>query len=281
MENAVIAKQHGDIVTHSINYNAGSDCHPIVAGMHLTGGVPATINGMDVVRFEQKVEGRTVIVKYDTRPDLAALVAEYREIENAKRAAREQKWAEAKAKQDAIDQPLLDAMYAEAIILRKQIPSDHVEVVVVQTGSLDGHPILEYTADGVKLNWQDVNIIGVASAIRPGAIEAFGSIRVTSINKKMLERIKSAQSKNAAEKAAAQAAWQKEITETEIPQAALEAYNCYKGSSEAAWEQEDEAAWALIEKWAPYIEAQHGVHNAKLRRIARDVTRESGYGISD
>ncbi len=62
----------------------------------------------------------------------------------------------------------------------------------------------------------------------------------------------------AAEEAArpAREARERELAETPIPEAAMNAYNRYHGNSEAAWGAEDETAWALIRRWAPYIEAR-------------------------
>lgn len=41
-----------------------------------------------------------------------------------------------------------------------------------------------------------------------------------------------------------------------IPSAALDAYRRYRGNKEAAWETEDEQAWALIGQYGPAIEIQ-------------------------
>lgn len=279
MANEVVKKQlTDDLVTYSINYTAGEDCKGI-AGMKLTGGKPVKISGTDVVRFTQTQKGQAIALKYSSRPDLAALVAEYNSLEAAKQAAREEIWAKEKAAREALDQPLLDAMHVEANRLRATIPADHLEVKIVQTGSADGDPILEYSVDGVKLNWSDVTIIGVASAIRPGALGAFATVYVASIRREQLEQIKATQNKITVKKAETQAARQKELTETVIPQDALDAYEEYKGDAEVAWEAEDETAWALINKWTPYIETQKGVHKTKLAKLISNS--QSDYSNND
>ena len=66
-----------------------------------------------------------------------------------------------------------------------------------------------------------------------------------------------------------------------IPQEAIEAYNEYKGDANKAWEAEDEKAWALINKLAPYIEAQHGVNPEKFFNALTESVREADYGIND
>jgi hypothetical protein len=91
------------------------------------------------------------------------------------------------------------------------------------------------------------------------------------------------EAKKAAEEAArpAQEAAEKELKETEIPVAAVSAYNHYNGSSEAAWAKGDEESWALIEKWAKYIEAQHGMDIEKIKHISDEARREANFGINE
>jgi hypothetical protein len=91
------------------------------------------------------------------------------------------------------------------------------------------------------------------------------------------------EAKKVAEEAArpAKEAKEKELKETEIPAEAIKAYNHYHGSADKAWEDENETAWALIRKWTPYIEAQHGTDPEKLKRIASEVAKETNYGIND
>jgi len=200
----------------------------------------------------------------------------------ADRKAEREAAAEARrAEREAIDRPLLDEMYAKAEELRKQIPEGHVEVTVTKTGDLDGWPILEYEADGVKLRRDEVKMIGSACAVRPGALGAFAEIWIASIDRNKLEEIRTRNQKAAKDKAAAKEARRKELMEAEIPQCAIEDYNRYKGDAEKAWEAQDEGAWAMIEKWAPYIEAQRGMHPAKALKLAKEAVREANYGIND
>ena len=124
------------------------------------------------------------------KPEIIAELKRQQEERKIDNAAREAKWAEQRAAQDAIDTPLLTAMYGRANELRAQIPADHVEAIATKTGDMDGDPIMEYTADGVVVSWQDVNHIGWASAIRPGAMGSFASLHICSISKAKLEQIK-------------------------------------------------------------------------------------------
>ncbi len=126
------------------------------------------------------------------------VIAEIKRIKEAARIARK-KEAE---RQKQEDERLLAKMHAEADELRKQIPADHVEVTATQTGSLDGDPIFEYKVGDFELSWQDVNHVGWALAIRPGALSDFASIKVASISEAKLEELKAA--KIAAEKAKAE-----------------------------------------------------------------------------
>lgn len=72
-----------------------------------------------------------------------------------------------------------------------------------------------------------------------------------------------------------------EMKQVNIPLYAIEAYNQYDGSSEKAWEDEDETAWALIKKWAPYIEEQRGAHPEQIKELWNEVNREANFGIQD
>ena len=174
-----------------ITYKAGSDCGP-AAGKTLTGGRPAELNGNKVVQFaEPIIQGRKMAIKYDCRPDLAALVAEYKAGAAAEEAERQARWAAERAAQDAIDAPLIAAMDAEAAALRATIPAGCIAVECRQTGDLDGDPIYRYEADGVEVGWSDgdpiyryeadgvevgwsdVVILGRPCAFRPGVLGAF------------------------------------------------------------------------------------------------------------
>lgn len=281
MANKIDAKQLSEnCVLHTISYDAGPDCGP-VAGMTLTGGQPAIINGLKVVRFETKKNGQQIALKYENRPDLAKLVEEYEAIEAQKEAEREARWMARRAEEEAIARPLLDAMNRQADELRKQIPAGHVEVKVEKVGDADGDPIYGYTADGVKLSWRDVKIVGCASATYPNALAPFAEVVIASIERSKLEQIRAAQAEKATADAAAREARRKELLETPIPQDALDDYNRYRGDADAAWEAEDETAWARINKWALYIETQYGMHPQKMARKLRETTREQNYGIND
>lgn len=120
-----------------------------------------------------------------------AEIIEYVNAANAKaREALEKKLAEQRARMEAADNALLNKMHEDAEELRKQIPEDHVEVAVEKVGDADGWAILKYSVGGVEVNREDVNHIGVASAIRPGAIEAFAEEYVCSIAEDKLEQVK-------------------------------------------------------------------------------------------
>ena len=120
-------------------------------------------------------------------------LTESREKEQKERDGR---WERERLEQIEKEKPLLDEMYKKAQELRTQIPWGHREVTITKTGDLDGDDILEYTCEGVKLSWRDIVYAGTASAFRPGAMGAFASIRVASIDPVKLNEIKA---KNQAE----------------------------------------------------------------------------------
>jgi hypothetical protein len=191
-----------DIYIHSISWVASPDCG-VIAGKQLTGGKPTVINGTKVVHFQETYQGKGINVKYENKPDLAALVEQYNALEAEEETKRETKRAAKRAEQEAIEKPLLEAMKTKTIELQNSIPTDHVEVTVVKAGDSDGYPILDYFVDGFKLNWQDVNIIGWASATYPGAMAPFAEKCIASIDRVRLQELKEA--KEAAEQKKAEA----------------------------------------------------------------------------
>ncbi|SPF51221.1 hypothetical protein SBF1_50105 [Candidatus Desulfosporosinus infrequens] len=270
----------GEAFGISISYDAGDDCGP-VAGLKLSGGQPKEVNGQNVVWFEKTTKGQPVAIKYNSRPDLAALVNEYKKFQAEQQTRHNTRAAAHQAEREAIDNPLLEDMEAEAVELRKKIPTGHIEVDVEDNGNLDGYPNLKYSVNGVELPWDKVNHIGTASAIRPGALGSFAQIYVVSIAKDQIEQIKKEQEEKSAINQAKKEAYQRELTGTIIPPAALEAYNYYHGDAELAWEKEDESSWALIERWTTYIEAQHGIAPRKLQHMVSESAREENYGINE
>lgn len=280
MNEVTRSTKYGDIPFHSISYDAGSDCGPI-SGMSLTGGYTTEINGTRVVKFEQKFKGQQIAIKYDTRPDLAALVDEYEALKASESAAHQAVLDAQKAEQDAIDAPLLAEMRAKVDALVASIPADHVRVTVTQTGDLDGSQILTYEADGVTLQWDQVENIGNVCAVRPGALGAFAEEYVRSISRTKLAEIKAAQTAKEQQYSDNKSAHEKDLAETPIPPSALDAYRRYHGDAEAAWTAEDESAWALINAWSRHIEVQHGMDNLKLNNALNEATNEANYGISD
>ena len=187
-------------------------------------------------------------------------------VENAE---LKERWAAEREAKAAEDQQYLDKMNAEAEALIAQIPADHVQVTVEQTGDMDGDPILRYSVDGFEINWSEVNMLGCAEAVREGAWGAFATVRIASISRQRLEELKAESVQKDAERAEKAAAREKELTETEIPQGDIMAYNRYHGDGNAAWEAEDEQAWASILHWGPYIEAQ-GKSNVLLHMPISD-----------
>lgn len=184
-----------DTISYSISYFADDSCGPF-AGQQLTGGRPDEKEGKRFVRFFQKHKNQYACVIYDNRPDLEELVIKYNEL----RKVQQDEIEAERAKEEAADQLLLNAMYADAEKLRRKIPKGHVEAEAKQVGSFDGYPQMEYSVDGFELMLGDVKIIGWASAIRPGAMGSFKSVCIASIDREKLAALK--KEKETAEKAA-------------------------------------------------------------------------------
>lgn len=179
--------------------------------------------------------------------------------------------AEAEANREANDQIAINEMNEQADALRTQLPANHILVNVTDLGN----GFQDYDVDGFAIHRSHINHIGVAHATRKGALGAFRTVYVCSIDKNVLAGLKG---ETAAETT--------EVSETvsaeiEIPAAAINAYNQYQGSADKAWEAEDESAWATIEKWAPYIEAQRGMHPDKFKETLNEATREANFGINE
>lgn len=159
-------------------------------GKSLTGGRPVEISGKLGVKFAEKYQGKYICMMYSNRPDLAALVSAYKEAEKKEQEDRDREWAEARAKEKAIDAIEIEKMEKELVILREKIPAGAISVVAQKVGNADGYPILQYTADGIEIGWQDIEVVGWASAIRPGAMGAFKEECVCYILPEKLEEIK-------------------------------------------------------------------------------------------
>lgn len=191
------------------------------------------------------------------------------------------RWDAERQAQIEADKPLLDQMHRDAESLIVKIPSDHVRVTVTQDGDADGVPILSYSVGDTKLTWADVDLVGTASAIRPGAMGSFAREHIASIAADKLAAIKAAQEADRIARTAAREARDKELAETPIPDYVMQDYNRYRGNADAAWAAEDSGAAILIQKWAPCIERQHGMHRAEFARQLRESTLDTSLGIDN
>jgi hypothetical protein len=199
----------------------------------------------------------------ENRPALLAVAKE----------GKAQKDAEAKARRDAEiarDAPLLAEMDAEVKRLQATIPSDHVEVRVIDKGDFDGYRMEDFECGGVKLRWDQVTSIGHASAIRPGAMGAFAHRRVCSISRADLEASRSAAAKNAA-KAAEQKAAREAVLNAPVPEAAVAAYKSCGGDPELLHDDIDHPHYWLVKRYADAIEHQGLASGATLQKTAAQI----------
>lgn len=161
-------------------------------------------DGQDALKLKPSKSAKIMDEIKDAKPEIIAELKRQQVERQAANAARSAKWAEQCAAQDIIDAPILAVMHDKANELRAQIPADHIEVIAAKTGDMDGDPIMQYTVDDTIISWHDINVVGWASAIRPGAMGSFASIQVCSISKDKLEQIKAdkvaAEAKNVADK---------------------------------------------------------------------------------
>lgn len=137
-----------------------------------------------VVEFE--VAGKKIKIKIPSRPELQALADYASTARKTLETARNEYWQKEREEQDA---PALKEMEEKAAKLRSQIPKGAIEVDVKEVGNADGDPIMEYSAKGIKLGWQDITIIGHASAIRPGALAGFKTETIAYVTPETLKTV--------------------------------------------------------------------------------------------
>ena len=191
----------------------------------------------------------------------------------AAKEGKAKKDTETKARRDAEiahDAPLLEAMAAETDRLRANIPTDHVEVMVIDKGSSDGYPMEDYKCDGVDLRWDQVTTIGHASAIRPGAMGAFASRRVCSISQADLDAARTAQEANHTKSAAQKAEREAELN-APVPPEAVAAYKSCGGDPERLHDDIDHPHYWLVKRYADAIEHQGLAHGATLKKVGDKI----------
>lgn len=174
-----------------IKYKASKDDPAEFArGKSLTGGRPEEISGKLVVKFAEKHQGKYICMMYSNRPDLAAMVSAYKEVEKKEQEDRKIRWEDEHAKRIAADAIEIEKMEKELCRLRKEIPEGATVVYAQKIGNADGVPIMQYITAGIEISWQDIVVVGWASAIRPGAMGAFREECVCYILPEKLEKIK-------------------------------------------------------------------------------------------
>jgi hypothetical protein len=169
-----------------------------LAGQTLVKGTPATHpqagrgvkfyrHGNEAAFKKAGVKANEVFARVEGKPELAALVAEY----DRRQAAREAVARQKREAEDAADRELVRGMEARESELVRQIPVGHVRVTVTEKGrDSDGDRVWAYEAGGVPLAWDTpgMGLVGVASAIRPGALNPFAVRPVYSISLHDLEQ---------------------------------------------------------------------------------------------
>jgi len=184
-----------------------------LAGKTLTGGLPGPRKGADgetvpCVAFAPiKVGGKSVrpILRYDTRPELAALVTQWEQATAAEQAQREAEYAVLQEQERQAEAPLLAAMREEADALAARIPTDCVRVEAIEAGNADGQKYYALRVGDFDISWQEATQVGTASATRPGALCPFAEEPVYYIPRARLAELQSEANAKAQAKAAAKA----------------------------------------------------------------------------
>ncbi len=76
-------------IQEGISYTFGDDAPEQLRGRRCTGGTPATIDGIAVIRFAERIGGKGVCARLEGRPELAAAAAAYIAAQVEARAAAE------------------------------------------------------------------------------------------------------------------------------------------------------------------------------------------------
>ena len=163
-------------------------------------------NRAEIVQGQRALELDTnkgrVMLALAPRPAVDLLLANRDAINMEIDAVRQAVHAAARQADLDRDRALRRAMYDEAAEIAKKIPAGHIQVTVTKTGSYDGDDFYDYFADGTKLSHGDIDIVGWANAIRPGAWGAFDTICVASISPEKLADVRAARAAIEAEAAA-------------------------------------------------------------------------------
>ena len=187
-----------------IEYTFPADFHAAqFRGVTLTGGIhlPEHPKAGDCVYFGRscnavvfkalgaKTKVNEVLLRINPQaPGLADLVEElHRRQYEADAPLRQKREAELAQRQE-----LLAAMRQQEAELVAQIPADHIRVTAKQTGDCDGDPIMEYAAEGEKLNWTQITFQGAATAKWPKAMSAFAFEQVCSISRADIDAVRTA-----------------------------------------------------------------------------------------
>lgn len=168
-------------------------------------------------------KGQWFQVGIDTRPELAALIANRDAIQAAISAARKVIHDAERAEEQAQDERLLAEMRRKEAELATQIPAGHIRVDYKMHSSYDGGDWADYSAQGVPVRWDEITLHGWASAIRPGAGAAFEKVPVASISPERLSEVRSRYEAKQAQKEAQDAATRKERDAQDARKADLQA----------------------------------------------------------
>ncbi|HQZ60273.1 MAG TPA: methyltransferase, partial [Acinetobacter sp.] len=188
--------------------------------------------------------GRPIKIQLSDKPELKALWENYSAIKSDNDAQAQKAIQAKKDAALALDQVEIDKMNQQAKELMTKIPEGGIPVDFISN--------TEYSVHGISLSWHDVVVVGNASAKRKGALGSFKDVTVAYITPEKLAEVKARKDKIRDQLIADK----KDLLTTVVPKSAMDLYKKYRGSAENAWSAGDDGAWAAINAWSPYIEAQ-------------------------
>lgn len=193
------------------------------------------------------------------------------EIAAADKAEYDAKIEQARAEREAIDQPLIAAMDAEAAEITANIPTDCIRINVQHKGDFDGYPTLDLSHNGVPMHLSSPGVhLGAAHAIRPGAMGSFASRYVAWATPEAIDAATQAHLDLQAKQAAAKIEQDAKLN-SEVPAAAIAAYTACNGNPENFPGDIDDPRYWLVRNHAAAIEHQGLGGTATLRKLESEL----------
>lgn len=229
-------------------------------------GHATTVGGADVIKFDQTVKGKRIVLRLDTRPHLRALSDNVRERTRAVDAART-------AHRDAERRSAEDARRRRAEELQATLPAGRIVGIfqTVRSAGMDGWGDLSVyrTLDGREFT-SDIDDLAAASDETQGAFgyTVYVSVREGSIARQAAERRgrRTAEARAIKASRASDRARRSELLAVEVPAEAVAAYKQCGGDPDRLPDDIDNPRYWIVRRYADAIEEQGLAYPARAAR---------------